>query len=207
MSRFAKLLAHPNCDEELVLRSKFGFMAFHGGNLERMTDDIGRIAAEQSGASFYAVVQSAPLREHLPSIEVQPEHSESLASFVEHVDVVIALHGYGRQELWTSVLLGGRNRELAGTLATSLRVNLPDFTHLDDLAAIPSDLAGQHGRNPVNLPRLAGVQVELPPRIRGLTPHADTMKRTDGRIDWTNALIASLVEVATGWEPTSTTID
>ncbi len=203
MSRFATLLAHPNCTEELVLRSSFGFMAFHGGNLERMTDDIGRAAAEQSGASFYAVVQAPPLREHFPSIEVQPEHSESLAAFVDHVDVVIALHGYGRQDLWTSVLLGGRNRDLAGVLAARLRVNLPDFAHLDDLAEIPTDLAGQHERNPVNLPRFGGVQVELPPRIRGLTPHADTMTRTDGLIPWTSSLIAALVETAASWPHSS----
>jgi phage replication-related protein YjqB (UPF0714/DUF867 family) len=198
-SRFATLLAHPDCSEELTLRSTFGFMAFHGGNLERMTDEIGRVAAQRCGASFYAVVQRAPLREHLPSSEVQPEHSANLAAFLSHVDVAIALHGYGRQDHWMTVLLGGRNRALAGALASQLREVLPDFDHLDDLGVIPTDLAGQHPRNPVNLPTQCGVQVELPPRIRGLTPHAATMERVDGRIDWTNRLIDALVATASGW--------
>lgn len=174
-------------------------MAFHGGNLERMTDVIGRIAAERSGASFYGVIQVAPLREHLPSIEVRPEHSPKLKSFIEHVDVAIALHGYGRQDLWTSLLLGGRNRELARLLAARLRLALPEFIHVDDLVDIPTDLAGQHLRNPVNLPVLGGVQIELPPRIRGLTPHSSTMAREDGRISWTNTLIDVLVETAARW--------
>jgi phage replication-related protein YjqB (UPF0714/DUF867 family) len=198
-SRFATLLAHPDCSEEVTLRSTFGFMAFHGGNLERMTDEIGRVAAERSGASFYAVVQQAPLREHLPSTEVQPEHSPNLDSFLSHVDVAIALHGYGRQDFWMTVLLGGRNRELAAALAGELSVTLPDFDHRHDLATIPADLAGQHVKNPVNLPRFGGVQVELPPRIRGLTPHAETMARVDGRIAWTNRLIDALVATAQSW--------
>jgi phage replication-related protein YjqB (UPF0714/DUF867 family) len=199
MTRFAALLADPNCEEECVLRSPFGFMAFHGGNLERMTDEIGRTAAERSGASFYAVVQRAPLREHLPSIEVQPDQSALLASFVLHVDVVIALHGYGRNDLWTSLLLGGQNRGLASSLASKLRVALPDFDHVDVMENIPTDLAGQHPLNPVNLPRQQGVQLELPPRVRGLTPHSAVMDRVDGRIGWTNNLIDTLVDVATEW--------
>jgi phage replication-related protein YjqB (UPF0714/DUF867 family) len=171
-------------------------MAFHGGNLERMTDEIARVAAERSGASYYAVVQAHPLREHLPSTEVRPECSPRLASFIGHVDTVIALHGYGRNEMWTTVLLGGQNRELAGAVAKTCRDVLPEFTFDDDVASIPKDLAGQHPLNPVNLPRNTGVQIELPPRIRGLTPQAATFKRTDGRIPWTNSLIDALVHVA-----------
>jgi phage replication-related protein YjqB (UPF0714/DUF867 family) len=195
-SRFADLLARPEVEEQCVLRGAFGFMAFHGGNLERMTDDIARVAAERSDASYYGVVQAHPLREHLPSTEVRPDCSPVLAGFLAHVDVVIALHGYGRNELWTTVLLGGQNRQLARVVATTCQEVLPDFTFEDDLATIPKDLAGQHPRNPVNLPRNTGVQIELPPRIRGLTPQAATFERVDGRIPWTNTLIDALVQVA-----------
>ncbi len=195
-SRFAALLAHPQVEERCTLRSRFGFMAFHGGNLERMTDEIAEVAALRANASVYSVVQQHPLREHLPSTEVRPEHSETLAQFLQHVEVVIALHGYGRNDLWTTVLLGGRNRELATDLGNHLRAELPEFHFDDDLASIPTDLAGQHPMNPVNAPIHAGVQIELPPRIRGLTPHAATMDRIDGRIEWTNRLIDSLVTVA-----------
>jgi phage replication-related protein YjqB (UPF0714/DUF867 family) len=201
---FAELLAHPDVEERCVLRGTFGFMAFHGGNLERMTDEIAEVAAERANASVYTVVQRYPLRQHLPSIEVRPEYSTKLASFLDHVEVVIALHGFGRADMWTSVLLGGRNRELAERLANRLRASLPEFEILDDIATIPSDLAGQHPMNPVNRPPKQGVQIELPPRIRGLTPHAHSMLRTDGRIEWTNRLIDELVGLATEWAPVAT---
>ncbi len=171
-------------------------MAFHGGNLERMTDEIAEAAALRSDASCYSVVQQYPLREHLPSTEVRPEHSLQLQQFLSHVTVAIALHGYGRNDMWTTVLLGGRNRRLATSLACRLRVALPDFIFDDDLASIPTDLAGQHRLNPVNAPNMAGVQIELPPRIRGLTPHAQTMDRSEGRIVWTNTLIEVLADAA-----------
>lgn len=197
--RFAKLLATDGVEERVVLRSKFGFMAFHGGNLERGTDDIATAAAERSGASLYAVVQPHPLREHLPSTAVRADESAALQSFFAHVEVVVAVHGYGREGLWTSMLLGGSNRPLASTLANRLRHHLPTFHALDDLDAIPSELRGMHADNPVNQPRYGGVQIELPPRVRGLTPHAARFERADGRIPWTDSLIRALSETAAGW--------
>ena len=38
MGRFADLLAHDGVEEDLELRSPFGFLTFHGGNLEEGTD-------------------------------------------------------------------------------------------------------------------------------------------------------------------------
>jgi phage replication-related protein YjqB (UPF0714/DUF867 family) len=197
--RFAELLANPGVREESVLRSTFGFMAFHGGNLERVTDDIARTAAERSGSSYYGVIQEYPLREHLPSIEVNPRSSPVLAAFVAHIEIVIAIHGYGRDGLWTSVLLGGTNRPLANVVAQVLTPLLPRYSIVDELEAIPKELRGLHPQNPVNLPRLGGVQIELPPRIRGLTPQAATMERVDGRIAPTNDFINGLVDAVALW--------
>ena len=202
--RFAELLATPGVHEESVLRSTFGFMAFHSGNLERITDDIARTAAERSGASYYGVIQDYPLREHLPSIEVNPRSSPVLAAFVAHVDIVVAIHGYGRDGLWTSLLLGGTNRELASAVARVLAPKLPGYTIIDDLETIPKELRGLHPQNPVNLPRLGGVQIELPPRIRGLTPGAASMERIDGRIAPTDDLISALVDAVATWTATVT---
>ncbi len=42
---FARLLSHPGVSEELVMRSRFCFMAFHGGSLERETEVIAMSAA------------------------------------------------------------------------------------------------------------------------------------------------------------------
>ena len=169
MTLFADLLAEPGVEEVVELRSPFGFMAFHGGSLERMTDVIAADAAERAGASLYAVVQPPDLRWHIPSHQVHG--SDALAAFLAHVEVAVALHGFGRQGCWHQILLGGSNRDLAAHLAASLRPALPHLDVVDDLAQVPADLAGLHPRNPVNQPAGGGVQVELPPRARGLTPH------------------------------------
>src|SRR5690606_39793265 len=64
---FAELLAHPGVEEQVELRSRFGFLAIHGGSLERGTAEVADAAAEQAGASLYAVRQPDDLRWHVPS--------------------------------------------------------------------------------------------------------------------------------------------
>ena len=102
----------PGSRRSCALRSSFGFMAFHGGSLEQMTDDIAVAAAELGGASVYAVVQPPGFRWHLPSTQIDPAHSAALTAFLDHVDVAVAVHGFGRQDMFTTLLLGGQNREL-----------------------------------------------------------------------------------------------
>ena len=196
---FAKLLAHPEVQEVVELRNKFGFMAYHGGGLEHLTDVIAQQAATRSGSSYYGVHQPKGLKWHVPSHQVSPKFSAPLQSFVEHVDIVVTIHGFGRDGFFTSLLLGGRNRHLAGHIGTYLRQALPMYEICDDLETIPTDLRGLHEDNPVNLPRLGGVQIELPPRVRGvgrfwrvwvgtnLTPH-------------TESLIDALVSSASSWK-------
>jgi phage replication-related protein YjqB (UPF0714/DUF867 family) len=198
MTLFSQLLAHPGVEEVCELRSTFGFMAYHGGSLEVATDVIARRAAERSGASYYGVHQPADLQWHIPSTKVRAEESTALATFLSHVHVVITVHGYGRQGFFTSLLLGGRNRELAHHLGERLRGLLPAYRIITDLEEIPGELRGQHDENPVNKPTMAGVQLELPPRVRGssalwwdwegpgLVPHAER-------------LIEALAATATSW--------
>jgi phage replication-related protein YjqB (UPF0714/DUF867 family) len=195
---FAELLAMPGVVEELELRSRFGFMAYHGGALEEMTDVIAKQAAQRSGASYYAVTQPESLLIHLPSISVTPDQSPAMAAFLDHVEIVVTVHGFGRRQMMTSILLGGRNRHLAGHVATHLRRALPVYDVVDELARIPTELQGVHDRNPVNAPRLGGVQIELPPRVRGTSAvwwdlDADTNPHTA-------ALIEALAHAATTWE-------
>ena len=189
---FADLLAEPGVEEVLELRSpRLGFMAFHGGSLERRTEIVAIEAAQRSGTSVYAVIQPVGLRWHIPSTAVSPDASASLRAFVDHVDVAIAVHGYGREGLWTSLLLGGRNRALAHHVAGALRPRLDGYAIVDDLDAVPKELRGQHPANPVNLPKRGGVQLELPPRVRALTPHLDERAFA--------LLIDGLVEAASTW--------
>ena len=65
-----ELLAHDGVEEHLVVASRVGFLALHGGSLERETDRIAREAAERSGASLYAVCQPDDLRWHVPSVRM-----------------------------------------------------------------------------------------------------------------------------------------
>ena len=197
---FAELLATPGVREVVELRSAFGFMAFHGGSLERVTDVVATRAAAAAGASLYAVLQPPGLRRHVSSRLVRPEASAALAAFVGHVDVALAVHGYGREGRWTELLLGGTNRALARHVGARLAPALAGYRVVTDLEAIPAELRGLHRDNPVNAPRSGGAQLELPPRVRGLTPHYR---------DWagpglpppTEALIAALADAARTWCP------
>lgn len=193
---FAELLAHEGVEELCQLRSPFGVMAFHGGNLEHGTDQIAMAAAEKSGASLYAVLQPPDLRWHIPSTAVRPADSARLAAFIDHVEVTVAIHGYGAEDFWTTLLLGGRNRSLATHVGAALRVELAPHGYdvIDDLDAIPPRLRGVHRDNPVNLPRGGGVQLELPPRVRGTSPMS--------KPDYTDALIAGLATAASTWSIT-----
>jgi len=172
MSRFAELLDCDGVREATVLRSTVGFMAIHGGSLERGTAEIATAAADAGGASLYTVEQPPDLRWHLPSHLIGPESSDALATFLDHVDVVVSIHGYGRDGWWTRILAGGADRVLATRVAAHLGAALPDFEIIDDIDRIPRELRGLHPKNPVNLARVGGVQLELPPRIRGIGPNA-----------------------------------
>ena len=198
MGRFAELLAHEGVEEEVVLRSRFGFLAFHGGNLEVGTDVVAARAAGAAGASLYAVRQPEGLRWHVPSIEFTPDESEALGAFLDHVDVAVALHGYGRDGMWTTLLAGGTHRELAAHVAGHLRTALPGYEVVDDLEAIPAELRGVHRANPVNRCRDGGVQLELPPRVRSWTPFWADLP--DGEpIPLITDVARGLAEAATSW--------
>ncbi len=198
MGRFAELLAHEGVQEELALRSRFGFLAFHGGNLEAGTDEVAAQAAAAAGASLYAVRQPVGLRWHIPSIEVVPEDSPALAEFLGHVDVGVALHGYGRDGWWTRLLLGGRNRDLAAHVAAHLRETLPGYEVIDDLDTIPPELRGVRGANPVNRCPGGGVQLELPPRVRSRTPYWADLPEGDP-VPHVAHLVAGLASAALTW--------
>ncbi|HEX6310973.1 MAG TPA: poly-gamma-glutamate hydrolase family protein [Acidimicrobiia bacterium] len=162
----ADLLRHPGVVEEVELRSRVGFLALHGGSLERGTAEIARAAADAAGASCYTIRQPEDLRWHVPSSRCDPAESSALHAFLEHVDAVVSIHGFGRKHLGRAVLVGGANRGLAARTAATLRASLPGYRIVDRLDDIPVALRGLHPANPVNRPRNGGIQLELPPRVR-----------------------------------------
>lgn len=195
---FRELLATEGVREECRLRSRLGFMAYHGGSLEAVTDVVAEQAAERSGASYYGVVQPPDFNWHIPSHLVSPAESAALAEFLGHVDLVVTIHGYGRHGFWTTLLLGGQHRPFADHIAGHLRTHLPDYHVETDLEEMPKELRGLHAANPVNLPRQQGVQIELPPRVRGSSPIWKDWAGP-GLVPHTESLIDGLVAAATTW--------
>jgi phage replication-related protein YjqB (UPF0714/DUF867 family) len=212
----AELLALPGIREERTLRSNIGFMALHGGSQDRGTDQIARRAADEAGASYYAIIQPSWLRVHLTSRLHNPAHSANLRSFVEHVDVAISVHGFGRDgfALWLDsergviiepygpAIRGNQKGPLRGIIVGGLNAQLVDaagaifekrFTgyHVADKRV----RLGFHPENPVNLPSAHGVQVELPPGLRGIGDFGELLvPRQEPPV---REVVNALVELAT----------
>ena len=190
------LLSGPEVSEVSRLRSRFGFLAIHGGGLEQMTDLIAERAAEESEASVYLLRHPDRYPHHLPSALFDPGESPRLAKFLDHVDVAVSLHGYGRIGRSTQLLAGGRNRTLAAHLAR--HIQLPGYQVVTDLDAMPRELRGLHPHNPVNRVRDGGTQLELSVRVRGLSPRSP-LPGADGLSVVTSALVQGLAAAARSW--------
>jgi phage replication-related protein YjqB (UPF0714/DUF867 family) len=193
---FSELLNQPGVVEHSRLQSRFGFLAIHGGGLEDMTDVIAERAADAADASVYVVRHPDHYPHHLPSARFRAEESQALAQFLDHVDVVVSLHGYGRIGRSTQLLAGGLNRELAAHLAR--HIDLPGYHLVTDLQAIPAELRGVHRDNPVNRVRGGGVQLELSARVRGISPRSP-LPGDDGLSPVTSALVQGLAAAARAW--------
>ncbi|MFI5510342.1 poly-gamma-glutamate hydrolase family protein [Mycobacterium sp. NPDC051804] len=193
----SELLADPGVTEELTLRSRFGFMAIHGGGLEQMTDVIAERAADAAHASLYVVRHPDHYPHHLSSARYHAAESERLAEFLDHVDVAVSLHGYGRIGRSTHLLAGGRNRPLAEHLAQ--HVTVPGYQMITDIDSIPRELRGLHPDNPVNRVRGGGAQLELTPRVRGISPRSQ-LPGDDGISPATSTLVQGLAAAARSWE-------
>jgi phage replication-related protein YjqB (UPF0714/DUF867 family) len=210
-----ELLSIPGVEEECVLRSAVGFMALHGGSQDRGTDHIARRAAEQAGASFYAIVQPHWLRVHLTSRRHDPAHSAAFRKFLDHIGIAISIHGFGRDSfaLWvdptvglaiepygpavrdgqtaplTGIIAGGKNAELLTSTRDLLSERFAGYHVADERLRL-----GFHPENPVNLPAAHGVQIELPPGLRGIGAFGERL--VPQHDEMTSDLIAALVELS-----------
>jgi phage replication-related protein YjqB (UPF0714/DUF867 family) len=211
----AELLQIEGVEEHCDLRSSVGFMALHGGSQDRGTDQIARRAAALCDASYYAIVQPARLRLHLTSRLHDPAQSEVFSRFLAHVRVAISVHGFGRdgfalwidparglviepygpalrnnqQQALTGIIVGGLHAGLVDRARTLLSEHLPDFHLADERVRL-----GYHPKNPVNLPPEKGVQIELPPGLRGIGAWGERMTPDPDAVP--SGLIRALVELA-----------
>jgi phage replication-related protein YjqB (UPF0714/DUF867 family) len=189
--RLRELLDHTGVEQRCVLRSSVGFLALHGGSQDRGTDVIAERAAERAGASYYGIVQPPSRRVHLPSKEHDPAEAPGLQRFLDHVAVAISVHGFGRDSFTFAldperglvlepygppmrgaqrgplrgIILGGRNEELLEHARTFFDDRFEGYHVADRRVRL-----GFHPRNPANPPRRHGIQVELPPGLRGIGP-------------------------------------
>ena len=130
-----------------------------------------------------------------------PNQSLKLGQFLEKIDTLISIHGYGKEDDFWALLLGGSNRKLAYHLAGSLREVLPEeYRVVDQIDSIPPPLRGVHPDNPVNFPINGGVQIEIPPGLRWNREH-NFWSDADGtpRSEDLNKLIEGLVSGINTW--------
>jgi phage replication-related protein YjqB (UPF0714/DUF867 family) len=78
-------------------------------------------------------------------------------------------------------------------------IRLPGYEVITDLDAIPSELRGLHPDNPVNRVREGGTQLELPVRVRGLSPRSP-LPGVDGWSPITSSLARGLTAAARSWQ-------
>lgn len=173
-----------------MLRSPVGFLALHGG-LEPGTEGIAVAASAASGASAYVVTQPRTLGWHVSSHRIVTADVPRLAAFLDHVEVVVSVHGYFRPEQPDALFVGGGRRDLAEDLAARLRAVVGEMPVVDDLPSIPRSMRGIDPRNPVNRSRGGGVQLELPHRAR-----TDVRAHPDGRPSVAARVTAVLTDFA-----------
>jgi phage replication-related protein YjqB (UPF0714/DUF867 family) len=210
----AELLSWPGVEEICELRSAVGLMALHGGSQDRGTHEIASRTAEQTGASYYAIVQPSGLRFHLTSRRHNPDDSDRLRAFLLHVEIAISVHGFGRDGFALTadpvggvviepygpallgrqsgplrgIILGGRHTELLDAARRLLHDRFTGYHVADERIRLGFD-----PKNPVNLPSSHGVQVELPPGLRGIGDFGDQLvPREDGMV---TEVIGALVEL------------
>ena len=118
--------------------------------------------------------------------------SPRLAEFLDHVDVVVTIHGYGRWGMFTSLLLGGGNRDAGGDARCRARTGAARATTSSPTwQAIPRELRGLHPDNPVNAAASRRRADRAATAVRGLGPRwADW--RGEGHVPPMAALIDSL---------------
>lgn len=210
----AELLTLSGVKEECALRSAVGFMALHGGSQDRGTDEIASRAAEQAGASYYAIVQPSRLRVHLTSRHHNPDHSELLRAFLDHVEIAISVHGFGRDgfdlrvdpvgglviQPYGPALRGSQTGPLRGIIVGGLNPDLLEVARrllrdrFDGYSVAERVRLGFHPDNPVNLPSAQGVQIELPPGLRGIGILGEQLVPSEDGV--VTEVIAALVELA-----------
>jgi phage replication-related protein YjqB (UPF0714/DUF867 family) len=138
-----------------------------------------------------------------------------MRAFLDHVEIVISVHGFGRDgfALWIDpgrglvvepygpelrgsqtgplrgIILGGLNADLLDNTRQVLHGRFAGYHLADERVRL-----GFHPDNPVNRPPAHGVQIELPPGLRGIGDLGECLVPTEGGV--VVEVIDALVELA-----------
>jgi len=154
--------------EYTILRGPVGLMAFHGGSIEKGTEEMANYICSKTDCSLY-VFSGRLSRDnyeklHIPSSLLNPTHSEKLSSFMTHITTAIAFHGHRIDDL---ILVGGLNRSMRKKIVNALS----EYDAKDAMEENDSSykmVRGESTLNIVNKAREKGVQIEIPFRLRQL---------------------------------------
>ena len=169
--KLADLIAHEDILEYTILQGKIGVMAIHGGNIERGTEQIAYYIAKNSDSSLYVISPRTRKRDwkyHISSNKINPQESEKLSQFLDHVDTAISIHGHVIKK--NVICVGGLNHALRRRVVEFLREDF-DVTDAVEEGGICRNLSARNSKNVVNLTREKGVQVEIPLTMRKVFEH------------------------------------
>jgi len=90
------------------------------------------------------------------------------------------------------IIVGGRNSDLLQAARRHLRDRFAGYHVADERVRL-----GFHPDNPVNLPSAAGIQIELPPGLRGIGDFGECLEpREDGVVAEVMGALVELADVA-----------
>jgi phage replication-related protein YjqB (UPF0714/DUF867 family) len=184
---FQIALADPGMQEYSELHSNIGVMAFHGGAIEKGTEQIARCIADKTNSSFYIASgrkTSNNLSLHVTSTSILSTDSQKLSDFLFSVKTAISIHGHNRDD---KIYVGGLNKELRLKVALQLAKAFPGRV-VSDVSKMPNDLSATSEKNIVNAPIYKGVQIELPKSLRPYDSDYDSPANQYQYLDVCNAI-------------------
>ena len=137
--------------ETIERDSPVAVLAVHGGTIEPGTDALARAVAGEA-FSFYAFRSLVPEKGRLHHVTSHRFDEARCVALARRARVALSIHGHDGAPPW--VFPGGRNMPLRKIVMDALiRRGVP--------VRFAPRLMGLHRKNVVNLPREAGVQLEV----------------------------------------------
>lgn len=162
---FQIALADPGMQEYSELHSNIGIMAFHGGAIEKGTEQIARCIANKTNSSFYIASGRKPANNLILGIDptnILQTDSQKLSDFIFSVKTSVSILGHNRDD---KIYIGGLNKELRLKIALQLAKAFPGRV-VSDVSKMSNEFSAISEKNIVNAPIYKGVQINLPKSLR-----------------------------------------